>query len=60
MTAAAVAELLGITQQAVAKAVVRGGELADDQRYKLRSLQTKRGRVVTLPLFVCDLLKASI
>jgi predicted transcriptional regulator len=36
MTAAAVAELLGITQQAVAKAVVRGGELADDQRYKLR------------------------
>jgi predicted transcriptional regulator len=30
MTAAAVAELLGITQQAVAKAVVRGEELADD------------------------------
>jgi hypothetical protein len=60
MTAAAVAELLGITQQAVAKAVVRGEELADDQRYELRSSQTKRGRVVTLPLFDSDLLKISI
>jgi len=37
MTAAAVAELLGITQQAVAKAVVRGGTLADNQRSKLIS-----------------------
>jgi hypothetical protein len=39
MAAAAGAGLLGITQQALAKAVVRGEELAlaNDQRYKLIS-----------------------
>jgi hypothetical protein len=60
MTAAAVAGLFGITRSAVAKAIVRSGELEDDQRYELRSSEAKRGRVFTLPLFASDLLKASI
>ena len=50
MTAAAVARLLGITQQAVAKVAVRGEEFSDDQRYELRSPQAKRGREASVTI----------